>query len=74
MDHDLLSRRDQLARELHGRRELDQATPSVGSASIIVGVIMLLLLGIVYFGSPAAERTRVASGDSVDATAPQTGQ
>ncbi len=74
MDLDLLRRRDDLARDPHWRRELDVATPSIGSAGLIVGAIMLLLLGIVYFGPPAAERTQVASGDSVEATAPQTGQ
>lgn len=73
MDHDLLRRRDELARDLHWRRELD-AGPSIGSASLIVGAIMLLVLGIVYFGPPTAERTHVAVGDSVGATAPQTGQ
>lgn len=74
MDHDLLRRRDDLARDLHWRRELDAATPNIGSAGLIVGAIMLFLLGIVYFGPPATERTQIASGDSVDATAPQTGQ
>jgi hypothetical protein len=74
MDHDLLRRRDDLARDLHWRRELDEATPSIGSAGLIVGAIMLLVLGIVYFGPPAAERTHVASGDSVEATAPLNSQ
>jgi hypothetical protein len=74
MDHDLLRRRYDLARDLHGPHELDDAAPSIGSASLIVGAIMLLVLGIVFFGPPAAERTHVASGDSVEATAPQTGQ
>jgi hypothetical protein len=69
MDHDLLRRRDDLARDLHWRRELDEATRSIGSAGLIVGAIMLLVLSIVYFGPPAAERTHVASGDSVEATA-----
>lgn len=74
MDHDLLRRRDDLARDLYGRRELDEAAPSIGAASLVVGAIMLLVLGIAFFGSPTAERTHVASGDSVDATAPQTGK
>jgi hypothetical protein len=69
MDHDLLRRRDDLARDLHRHRELDAATPSIGSASLIIGAIMLLLLGITYFGPPA-ERTHVASGDTLEATAP----
>jgi hypothetical protein len=74
MDHDLLRRRDDLARDLHWRRELDEAAPSIGLAGLIVGAIMLLVLGIVFFGPPAAERTHVVFGDSVDATAPRTGQ
>jgi len=74
MDHDLLRRRDDLARDLHLRRELDAATPSLGSAGLIVGAIMLVILGIVYFAPPAVERTHVASGDSVEATAPLNSQ
>jgi hypothetical protein len=74
MDHDLFRRRDDLARDLHWRRELDEATPSIGSVGLIVGAIMLLVLGIAYFGPPASERTHVASGDSVEATAPQNSQ
>ncbi|MFM9848778.1 MAG: hypothetical protein ACKVP3_16620 [Hyphomicrobiaceae bacterium] len=70
MDYDLLRRRDDLARDLHSRRELDKATPSIGPAGLIVGAIMLLVLGVMYFGQPAAERTHVASGDGVEATAP----
>ena len=70
MDHDLLRRRDDLARDLHRRRELDEATPSLGAASLILGAIMLLVLGIAYFGPPAAERTHVASGDTAEAAAP----
>ncbi len=69
MDYDLLRRRDDL-RDLHLRHELDEATPSIGPAGLIVGAIMLVVLGVVYFGQPAAERTHVASGDSVEATAP----
>lgn len=70
MDHDLLSRRDDLARDLQLRRELDQAAPSVGAAGLIIAAALLLILGIVYFGPPAGERTQVASGDSVETASP----
>jgi hypothetical protein len=69
--HDLIRRRDDLARDLHLRRELHDAPPSVGSAGLVVGAIMLLVLSIVFFGSSAADRTDLASGDSVETTAPQ---
>lgn len=69
MDHDLLHRRDELARDNQLRRELDQATPSIGSTGLIIGAAILLILGIVFFGPPAGERTNVVSGDSVEGPA-----
>jgi hypothetical protein len=62
MDHDLL-RPDQL------RRDLDEATPSAGSAGLIIGAAILFILGVVYFAPPAGDRTNVAVGDSVEAPA-----
>jgi hypothetical protein len=70
MDNDLLNRRDDLSRDHQLRRELDDASPTVGSAGLLIGAIILLLLGIVFFGSPAGERTQMASGDTVEAAAP----
>ena len=61
MDYDLQHRRDDLLRDQQLRRGLDQPTPSVGSASLVVGALVLLILGIVYFSPPAGERTNVAS-------------
>lgn len=70
MDYDLLNRRDDLSRDHQLRRELDDATPSVGAAGLLIGVVILLILGIIFFGPPAGERTQLASGDPVEATMP----
>jgi hypothetical protein len=60
---------DELARDNQWRRELDEATPSIGSAGLIIGAVILFILGVVYFGPPAGDRTHVASGDAVEAPA-----
>ena len=74
MDHDLLNRgwpRDELKRDSQLRRELDEATPSLGAAGLTIGVIILLILGIVFFGSPTGnDTTNVATRDAIEAPAP----
>ena len=70
MDFDLQHRRDELLRDQHLRGDLYQATPSVGAAGLVIGALMLLILGIVFLGSPAGERTNVASQTEAPATLP----
>jgi hypothetical protein len=73
MDHDLLSRggsRDELKRDHQLRRELDEATPSVGAAGLMVGAILLVILGIVFFSPPTGNNaTSVATRDAIEAPA-----
>ena len=76
MDHDLLNRgwsRDELKRDNQLRRELDEATPSVGSAVLFIGAVALLILGVVFFGSPTGnDTTNVATNRAIEAPAPVT--
>jgi hypothetical protein len=76
MDHDLLNRglwRDELKRDSQIKHELDAATPSLGAAGLAIGGIVLLILGIVIFGSPAGnDATQVATRDAIEAPAPTT--
>jgi len=55
------------------RRELDEATPGVGSAGLIISAAILIILGVVFFGSPISDNTTsVASRDRIEAPAPTT--
>jgi len=75
MDHDFHNQRwsrDELARDQQVQRDLDEATPSMGSAGLIIGAVILIILGVVYFGPSAGTNTNVASGDKTGAAAPTT--
>ena len=73
MDHDLRGwSRDELKRDRHLRRELEEASPSVGSAGLMIGAIFLVILGIVFFGQPTGDHSTVASRDPIAAPAPGT--
>jgi hypothetical protein len=75
MDQDLLDRgwsRDALHRHGELRRELDEATPSVGWAGLLIGAVILVMLAVVYFGPPQGSNTDMASRDTVEAPAPVT--
>lgn len=74
MDYDFERRRADLARENQLRRELDEASPSLGSAGLIIAGIILVILGVVFFGPPVGERTDVASRAPVETTAPASPQ
>jgi hypothetical protein len=65
MEHDLPRRlpRDDLERDNLLRRELDEATPSMGAAGLIMGAVILIIFGAIYFGPPAGDNTTVASRD-----------
>jgi hypothetical protein len=70
MDHDLLHRRNELSRDHQLRRELDEATPSIGSAGLTIGALILIILGVVYFGPPTSNSSNVATRDAIEAPAP----
>jgi hypothetical protein len=76
MDYDLPNQRwprEQVERDNQLRRELDEATPSTGSAGLIIGAVILIILGVVFFGSPGGNNaTSVASRDTVQPPAPTT--
>ena len=70
MDHDLLHRRDDLSRDNQLRRQLDEATPSIGLAGVMILAVILAILGAVYFGLPASNTTSVATRDAIEIPAP----
>ena len=70
MDYDLINRRDELSRDNQLRRELDEATPSIGAASLVVGGLILLILGVVYLGPPASDTTTVETRAAMEMAAP----
>ena len=65
MDHDLLHRRDDLSRDNQLRRQLDEATPSIGLAGVMILAVILVILGVVYFSLPASNTTSVATRDAI---------
>ena len=70
MDHDLLHRRDDLSRDNQLRRQLDEATPSIGLAGVMILAVILVILGAVYFGLPASNTNSVATRDAIEIPAP----
>jgi hypothetical protein len=70
MDHDLLHRSDDLSRDSQLRRQLDEATPSIGLAGFMMLAVILVILGAVYFGPPASNTTSVATRDVIEIPAP----
>jgi hypothetical protein len=55
------------------RRELDGATPSVGSAGFLIGAVILIILALVLFGPPFGDNaTNVASRNTIQTPAPTT--
>ena len=70
MDHDLLHRSDDLSRDNQLRRQLDEATPSIGLAGFMMLAVILVILGAVYFGPPASNTTSVATRDVIEIPAP----
>ena len=69
MDHDLLQRRDDLSRDNQLRRQLDEATPSMGLAGVMM-LAILVILGAVYLSPPASDTTSVAMRDANEISAP----
>ncbi len=70
MDHDLLHRSDDLSRDNQLRRQLDEATPSIGLPGLMILAAVLVILGAVYFGPPASNTTSVATRDAIEIPAP----
>jgi hypothetical protein len=70
MDDDLPHRLDDLSRDNQLRRQLDEATPSIGWAGAMALAVFLGVLGIVYFGAPTSGTTTVATGDPIETLAP----
>ena len=70
MDYDLINRRDELSRDNQLRRELDEATPSIGAASLMIGALILILLASVYVSPPTNNTTNIAAGDAMETPAP----
>jgi hypothetical protein len=70
MDHDLLHRSDDLSRDHQLQRQLDEATPSIGLAGVMILAVILVILGAVYFGPPASNTTSVATRDAIEIPAP----
>jgi hypothetical protein len=70
MDHDLLHRRDDPSRGNQLQRQLDEATPSIGLAGIMMLAVILVILGAVYFGPPVSNTTSVATRDAIEIPAP----
>ena len=68
MDHDLLHRRDDFARDNQLRRQLDEAQPSLAGA-IVLAVILAILVAV-YLGSPASNPTSVATWDAIETPVP----
>jgi hypothetical protein len=67
MNHDLLHRRDDLAHDHQLRRELDEATPSVGWVGLLIAAVILVTLGVVLFGQPAGDNTTsTASRETIE--------
>jgi len=68
MAHDLLHRRDDLSRDNQLRRQLDEATPSLGFAGLMILAVILVILGVLYLGPPASDTTSIAMRDAATET------